>query len=206
MKYRDIVALDVDETVLNFSDAVINYFKYELERDLNKVQISDYSLKNLGVNDNIFIDMYNKGYIDNLEPVSDDTVGCIKKLRNYGYRVVFVTSRALFGSDMVKFTRKQLKSIGLDVFNDDIFVTGECNITKNYRPTKEKVFEDLGGVHAFLDDHYDNFIKASNSEYCNFAYLKSSPWNWKYKQNCKFAENNTVGGLKEFTEILCTGY
>lgn len=170
MKNNKIIALDVDDTILDLMGMWLNYYNLDYGDNLSPESITDWSI-------DLFVkpecgkkiyDYIKEPYVFRASKPIDGALDGIKWLREKGFRVIYITASNPNGSK-----EKWLKENGFWETENDFYQAYDKSLIM---------------ANALLDDKFDNI---TNFKYGQ-GYLFSRPW------NLKFDYKNRVNSWDEF--------
>jgi 5'(3')-deoxyribonucleotidase len=166
-----IIAIDIDDTIANLSDAWLRRYNYDFNDNLKKKNITKWAVHEFvkpECGTKIYDYLKDPTLYDFIQPIPD-SLEAVEFLRNFG-RVIFITAPTLETMGRKYYWLKEHHYI--DSLDD-------------YIETKEKYLIKYDYI---IDDRYDN-VKDSNNNY-----LYNQSWNIKYNHH------NRIKSWKTFIE------
>jgi 5'(3')-deoxyribonucleotidase len=154
-----IVALDVDDVCLDLINTLLVLYNRDFQDTLKRDDITDWTLANFVKDEakNIIYKYFDKPYVFSIAPPVEGSLEGIGKLRNMGFRIIFITANNPEG-----------------IKEKWLFDHGFMEDHKDFYQAYDK---SLIHANILLDDKYQNARDFRYGE----GWLLTRPWNKKYE-------------------------
>ncbi len=171
-EHRNVVILDLDDTLGNFRDAACNAFNKKYNKQHTFKEWEHHLIEQLyGITKEEFIsNIIELNILENIEP-HEEVVEFTKKLKDNGYIIIVLTARS-WHPEAASITHNWLRQ-----HNISYTCISLCDVTDSKADLLYDIEKTFGKIAFVVDDsswQLENYLKTNIS---NVVYIYDMPWN-----------------------------